>query len=223
MSFIDALNTRQALVDKIGRDAAYLCLAVSLFIEEPDVDQLASEGLTDGGNDKKIDFIYHDANLKKLIFAQGYLTEKKKDEAPANKASDLNTACAWLISGNPDLVPEKLRDIINTFREAINSGEIESIDLVYVHNLPESVNVSRELQTAESHLRAAINKENISIRAHELGKTKIEHLFAAQDSHIEVVDEIEFPAEIGISQSGANWTAGVATIKAGWLHDLYQK
>ncbi|MCZ8278200.1 MAG: AIPR family protein [Acetobacteraceae bacterium] len=223
MSFTDALKTRQSLVDKVGLESAYLSLAVALFIEEADVDSLASVGLTEGGNDKKIDFIYHDPNSKRLVFAQGYMSKKLKDEAPSNKASDLNTACAWLLSGNLATVPERLREIIRGFRAALDEGEIDSIDLLYVHNLPESVNVSRELQTVESHLRTTLSNDRISVRSHELGKARIEHLFRAQDSHIEVTDDIPFPWEIGIIQNGDNWSAGVATIEANWLHGLYEK
>ena len=223
MSFTDALKTRQSLIDKIGHDGAYLCLAVALFIEEPDVDSLASAGLTEGGNDKKIDLIYHDSNSKRLVFAQGYLAQNLKDTAPSNKASDLNTACAWLLSGDLSLVPDKLRGIISGFRLAIEEGDIEAIDLLYVHNLRESLNVARELQTAESHLRTTLNDERITVRSHELGKNKIDHLFAAQDSHIEVIGDIEFPWDIGITQKGDNWTAGVATIEAKWLHGLYER
>lgn len=223
MSFTGALKTRQSLIDKIGHDEAYLCLAVALFIEEPDVDSLASEGLTEGGNDKKIDFIYHDTSSKRLVFAQGYVAKTTKDEAPSNKASDLNTACAWLLSGDLALVPEKLKDIIKGFRAALEEGEIDSIDLLYVHNLPESVNVSRELQTVENHLRTTLANDKITVRSHELGKAKIEHLFRAQDSHIEVTDDIPFPWEIGITQRGDNWSAGVATIEANWLHSLYER
>jgi hypothetical protein len=223
MSFTGALKTRQSLIDKIGHDEAYLCLAVALFIEEPDVDSLASEGLTEGGNDKKIDFIYHDPNSKRLVFAQGYVAKTMKDEAPSNKASDLNTACAWLLSGDLALVPEKLKEIVKGFRSALEEGEIDAIDLLYVHNLPESVNVSRELQTVENHLRTTLANEKITVRSHELGKAKIEYLFRAQDSHIEVTDDISFPWEIGITQRGDNWSAGVATIEANWLHGLYEK
>lgn len=225
MSFIDALTTRKALIEKIGYDEAYLCLATALFIEESDVDLLASEGLTEGGNDKKIDVIYRDSSAKRLIFAQGYLANtpktKAKDEAPSNKASDLNTACAWLLSGDITTVPEKLRQIIADLRIAIDDDEIEIIDLLYVHNLPESVNVSRELHTVENHLRTTLANDKITVRASELGKNKIEHLFSAQDSHIEITDNVDFPGKIGITQTGDTWNAGVATIKAEWLHDLY--
>lgn len=116
-----------------------------------------------------------------------------------------------------------MREIIKQFRIAIEAGEIENIDLLYVHNLPESINVSRELQTVEGHFRTTLSNENIAVRSHELGKTKIDHLFSAQDSHIEVKEPIDFPSEIGIRQNGDNWTAGVATVRAEWLHALYEK
>ena len=223
MTFVDALHTRQALVNSIGEDSAYLCLAVALFLEETEVDRLASEGLTEGGNDKKIDFIYYDAGSKRLVFAQGYLAKKARDEAPSNKASDLNTACAWLLSGDLTSVPDKLRDIISTCRAAIHNGDIENIDLLYVHNLPESINVSRELQAVEGYLRSSLPDGVATVRSHELGKTKIEHLFSAQESHIEITAEITFHGEIQLTQKGGNWAASLATIDASWLHDLYGK
>jgi AIPR protein len=92
-----------------------------------------------------------------------------------------------------------------------------------VHNLPESINVARELQTAEEHLRSTLGNEKILIKSHELGRTRVEHLFAAQESHIEVTEEISFPAQIGITQKGKTWNAGVATISGQWAHDLYTK
>ncbi|MBY6201765.1 AIPR family protein [Maritalea mobilis] len=223
MSFEDALSSRQGLVESVSYEGAYIAQAIALFIEEPDVLALASEGFTDGSNDKKIDFIYHDVEGRRLIFAQGYYSKSKKDSAPANKASDLNTAAAWIVSGNLDQVPENIRNTISGFRQSLADGEIEQIDLIYVHNLPESVNVALELQTVEAHLRQALANENITVRSHELGKPKLDHLFAAQDSHIEVKDDIDFPFEVGIEESGSNWQAGVATITGEWIKSLYEK
>ena len=111
MTFVDAVNARKALVDKVGFHDSYLVLAVAMFIEEPDAEALASSALTEGGNDKKIDLIHIDKDSRRLVFAQGYMGTKKNDSAPANKASDLNTACAWLISGDLATVPLKLKSI----------------------------------------------------------------------------------------------------------------
>lgn len=223
LSFQDAVNARTDLIAEVGNDNAYLVTAVGLFIDDPDLDALASAGLTEGTNDKKIDLIFHDKETKRLVFAQGYMAKKNNDSAPANKASDLNTACAWLLSGDISTVPPKLKQIIADFREAISENEIDYIDLLYVHNLPESVNVSRELQTVEEHLRNTLSNDKILVKSYEFGEHKLNALFAAQDSHIEVMDEITFPGVIGIKQNGKNWSAGVGTVSGDWIHLLFTK
>jgi hypothetical protein len=223
VTFVDAVNARKALVDKVGFHDAYLVLAVAMFIEEPDAEALASSALTEGGNDKKIDLIHIDRDARRLVFAQGYMGTKKNDSAPANKASDLNTACAWLISGDLSTVPPKLSSIVEESRSAILAGDIDFIDLLYVHNLPNSINVARELQTVEDHLRVTLANEKILVKSHELGSARLEHLFAAQESHIAVSDDIPFPSEIGITQSGATWAAGVATVSGEWVSGLYAR
>ena len=151
------------------------------------------------------------------------MSTKNSDSAPANKASDLNTACAWLLAGDVSLVPAKLREIILACRSAIEQGEVDFIDLLYVHNLPESVNVSRELQTAEEYLRTNIANDRVLVKSHEFGRSKIQHLLAAQDSHIEVMDKIPFPGKLGIVEKGGTWNAAVTTISGSWVHELYAK
>lgn len=143
VNYLNAFKAKSDLIHKLGEDAAYLAWSMALYLDHPDPEELASESLTDGGDDKKIDFIRMDPDLKKIVFAQGYYSSKKVDKAKANKASDLNTASAWLLSGNLQEVPTMLRDIIDDCRVAIESEEIEQVDLLYVHNLPESVNVAR--------------------------------------------------------------------------------
>lgn len=223
MTFEEAVAARKTLVDQVGYDDAHLVMAIALFIEEQDAEALAASALTEGGNDKKIDLIYHDKDARRLVFAQGYLSKKNNDAAPANKASDLNTACAWLLAGDLKIVPEKLRTIVQEGRVALAAGEIDSIDLLYVHNLPESINVARELQTVEAYFKSAIANDKVTIKSYELGRTRLEHLFSAQDSHIAVMEDIEFPGKIGIREKGNTWSAAVATISGAWVHDLYTK
>lgn len=223
MNMDDALLANQQLVTEVGRDSAYLVIAVALFLEESDLNGLAAAGLTEGGNDKKIDFIYHDVDARRIVFAQGYMSTKNSDSAPANKASDMNTACAWLLAGDVTTVPAKLREIILSCRNAIDNGEIDFIDLLYIHNLPESVNVSRELQTVEEYLRVNIGNESVIVKSHELGRSRIEYLLSSQDSHIEVMDKISLPSSLGIIEKGGTWSAGVTTVAGNWVHDLFAK
>ena len=212
-----------SLIKSLGEGNAHLVWVMGLYLEEPDLEALASEGLTDGNNDKKIDFIYLDRDGKRIVFAQGYYAENlSKNAAPANKASDLNTAAAWLLSGDSALVPHPLATIITACREALAEGDVESIELLYVHNLPESINVNRELQTAAAHMRKALGEDStIRVFPRELGNSTIDHLFATQDSHIEVKVEIHCPAKAFFTETGPQWDASVLSVPGLWLHQLF--
>ncbi len=223
MPYVDIFEKKKGLIAKVGTDKAHLAWAMALYLEDADVDGLAAVALTDGPDDKKIDFIYIDRDAKRIVFAQGFYATKQRDTAPSNKAADLNTAIAWLLSGDITIVPETIRLIISDCREAIEKEEIDSIELLYVHNLPESVNVSRELQTAEEHLKKIVQAKPISVRAIELGATRIQHLYDSQDSHIDVKDEVEFPSEIAFEEAGPKWKAYVSSVPGTWLHTAYTR
>lgn len=226
MNYITAFQNNTELIQKFGEANAYLAWSMALYLDYPDAEQLASESLTDGGDDKKIDFIRLDWDSKRIVFAQGYYSSKKVDSAPANKASDLNTASAWLISGNLDEVPDRLKAIIRDCRIALNNGssDIEQIDLLYVHNLPESINVSRELNTVASYLLKSLSGEaNINVVTRELGTEALERLYSAQESSIAVKDSIECPTKIQFIEEGPSWKSGIFSIPGLWLRDIFNK
>lgn len=223
MRYLEAFAKETGLIQSLGEDKAYLSWVMAQYLEEADIEALASVGLTDGPDDKKIDFIFLDHDAKRLVFSQGFYANKQRDSAPANKASDLNTAVAWLLSGDVSIIPDNLRSIFQSCREALAAEEIDAIEMLYVHNLPESVNVTRELQTVEEHLRKAIAAPTISVRAIELGAPKTQHLFDAQDSHIEVKEDIEFPSSFALTEKGPSWTAYVASVPGIWLHQIFNK
>ena len=224
MSYETAFQANDSLIKSLGEGNAYLIWALGLYLEEPDLEALASEALTDGPNDKKIDFFYLDKGNQRLIIAQGYYSSSQRDAAPANKASDLNTATAWLFSGDLSGIPIQLRPAIEAFRQAFNEGDIQFIELLYVHNLPESVNVTRELQTAADHLRSyGGNSQAVAVTGRELGRSRIEYLFTTQESHIAVKDDIQCPAVVSFTESGPSWRAYVLSVPGSWLHGLFSK
>ena len=94
MQHINSFKTNQDLIKKYGENKAYLIWVLSLYLDFPDRFSLGEESLTDGTDDKKIDFIRLDFDAKKIVFAQGYYSTRKVDSAPSNKAADLNTAAA---------------------------------------------------------------------------------------------------------------------------------
>lgn len=115
-----------------------------------------------------------------------------------------------------------MKEIIIDCREALTQGEIEQIDLLYVHNLPESVAVSRELTTAATHILNSLPSESdIKIIYKELGIENIEKLFAEIGSSIVVMNKIECPSKIMFSETGPQWKSHVLTIPGSWLRDQF--
>jgi AIPR protein len=224
MNYINVFRANKALIEKYGVSNAYLIWVMGLYLDYPDIEELASECLTDNGDDKKIDLIKLDLDNKKIVFAQGYHSERKVDSAPANKASDLNTASAWLISGDTNNIPSPLKEIIQNCRQAIENGEIEQIDLLYVHNLSESVSVLKELRTAADHLTRSLPKEKgIVVFAKELGLKETEDLFSEQSSQIVIKEEIDCPAELQYEETGPDWSSGILSIPGSWLREQFLK
>lgn len=221
-----AFRANEPLIRRLGLHSAHLIWALGLYLEESDLEALAGEALTDGPNDRKLDFIYLDTDNRRILFAQGYFSDavSPKDSAPANKAADLNTAAAWLFSGNLDHVPEQMRPAIDACRIALQDGEVEQIELFYVHNLPESVNVTRELQTAADHLWKGLQSPSgLIVVGRELGQSLIETLYASRESHIEVKEKVACPAKILFNESGPHWRASVLSVPGAWLHELFNK
>lgn len=224
MNHIEVFKKNVDLIGMIGEGNTHLVWAVALYLDEPNLNQIASESLNDDHDDKKIDFIRLDVDSKRIVFAQGYYSERGVDKAPANKASDLNTASAWLISGNLDDVPEFLREIIKDCRQALENGDVEQIDLLYVHNLPESINVSRELETVATHLRRSLPEDSsINIVSRELGIETLERLYSTQESSIKVQDKLICPTKVAFIEKGPTWKAGTLSAPAAWLRELVHK
>jgi len=95
-SFIGPLLADPVL-SKYGKNALPL-FAVALHLDVEDVASFATESLTDHPADKKADIIYINEAEGVACVAQGYTAQDwGKQEAPANKASDLNTAASWLL------------------------------------------------------------------------------------------------------------------------------
>jgi hypothetical protein len=99
MYHLDEYNKHTELKAKYGSNA-YMLWVLGMYLDEPDLEALAGRSLTDGGNDKCLDFIEIDKTGQKIVVAQGYFSEKAGDKAPAKKASDLTIAASWLAHGD---------------------------------------------------------------------------------------------------------------------------
>jgi len=130
--------------------------ALALRFNLEDVASVAADSITDGNDDKKCDILYINKEEQVAIIAQCYMSSKQKGQAPANKASDLNTAVNWLLQRDINELPDSIRSHALELRNGINDGGIKQVYVWYIHNLPEAASVRDELKTVEATLSAAI-------------------------------------------------------------------
>lgn len=201
--------------------------ALSLRFDIDDIHSVAAESITDGSDDKKCDLIFIDSDEGVAVVAQCYFSSKDRRSAPANKASDLNTAIGWLLQRPTRDLPERLRPAATELRSAIADGSVTRFEAWYVHNLPESVNVRDELDTVQTTTRAALNSafpdSRVAISTSEIGATAFETLYRETLSPILVSDEFKIEIESGFPVETGTWQAFVTAIPAKFLHRIYNK
>lgn len=208
-------------------DNALLLYALQIKFALEDIDEVASNSLVDGPNDKKIDLLYIDPELELAVIAQSYFSRVERQEAPVNKASDLNTGISWLLSRHINELPERIRSGAMELRESITSNSIKEILIWYVHNLPESTNVKNELKTVEntlySILQTHFNSKRIAIRAIEVGIDTIESWYQDLTIPIQINDELKLENIKGFELNESKWESFTASIMGSFFYDLYQR
>lgn len=203
-------------------DNALPLYALSLYLDVEDVASFATESLTDHPADKKADVIYINEAEGVACVAQGHTAMNwGKPEAPANKASDLNTAAAWLLQTPIGDVPNQIRAHAKLLRDSIHKQTVTRLIFAYAHNASESANVEGELK-AVSHLVNGLNL-GAEIEVVELGLRTIETLYLTSLGSIQITDELEFPGKHIISEKGPGWSAFVISLNGSTLHALYDK
>ena len=210
---------------------AHMLYALQLRFDIGDINAEASESLTDTSDDKKCDLIYVDSDNGIAVIAQGFYRSSDTfgQAAPANKASDLNTAAAWVLNNTPDNLPETIREQVSTLHDAINDDKIRIIYFWYVHNFDEQNNsqVKEELSnvtlTAKNALEKNFPRAEVQVESIEVGNTRIESWFNSSNNPISlsddyIVDTIGSGFEIGTTE----WRAYVTAVSSKWLHNLYK-
>ncbi|MBS1057250.1 AIPR family protein [Gluconobacter kondonii] len=219
-----AYQSRQDL--KIYKDNGLALFALSLHFGVDDLDTIAAESITDGGDDKKCDVVYINKEDKYAVLIQCYQSQTEKQSAPCNKACDLNTAIGWLLQRNLEEIPDKLRSAATDIRSGFESGEIDNFYIWYVHNLPESRNVEEELKTVQQHAATIVGdvfKKGIQVQALEVGTNRLEQWYEETLSPILVNEEISIDTVGGYNLEGPNWTSFSTAIPTEFLYNLYKK
>ncbi|GKW02759.1 hypothetical protein PEC301877_15740 [Pectobacterium carotovorum subsp. carotovorum] len=112
-------------------------------------------------------------------------------------------------------------------RHKVLAGEIKTLHIWYIHNLPESQNVKNELitvqQTAKTILTNDFKKEKIEVHTNEISNEILTEWYNDSLSPI-LVDEIYvLDIEGGYEVSGEKWKSYCTPIPAKFLHKAYKK
>ncbi|MCJ7651710.1 MAG: hypothetical protein MUP85_24155 [Candidatus Lokiarchaeota archaeon] len=165
-TFWNAFKSRKDL-EKYDENALLL-FGLQLRFNIEDIETFAAESLTGSSNDKKVDLVYIDEESGNIVIAQSYLSKRTdKSAAPSNKACDLNTAVTWLINQPIEDIPDNLRTHAEALRDVLKKEEINKLEIWYLHNLPESKNVEKELSAVEQSAYAAL-KQSLGISSIEI-------------------------------------------------------
>ncbi len=223
-SWETAFAARSDLAEYGDNSLGLFALALRFGIE--DLTTVAAESITDGNDDKKCDIIYIDRDNGIAVIAQCYKSARPKFSAPSNKASDLNTAAAWLLQRPIKDLPERIKSSAEELREALKAKQINEINFWYVHNLAESDNVKNEIDTvmhtAQSILSNHFPDCQAKIHGLEIGKKKFEEWYNDTLSPILVSDEFEIVISSGFEVEGPEWKAFVTTVPARFLRRTYR-
>jgi len=225
-SFYPNYASRNDLIDRYG-DNALLLYALQIKYSIEDIGEVATDSLVDGSDDKKADLVYINGENEEAVIAQGFLSQKDRDEGPANKASDLNTAVTWLLTRQIEDLPNRLKSAARELRRRINDNEIKRITVWYSHNCPESENVNQELisveHTLSSILREHHSDKNIESHSKEVGLETLEAWYQGLTIPILMTQEIIVSNCEGFESFGEDWTSFSTSISASGLYYLFQE
>jgi hypothetical protein len=225
MGIMEAFKGRADL-EAYGNNALLL-FALELNFGIEDIHSVAAESITDGKDDKKCDLIYIDIDSKKALVAQSYYSASEKSEAPANKASDLNTAAGCALSADIDTVPLRLKPAIQKLRDSISNGTIIDLQFWYVHNCNESENVKKELIVVNSTLHSAVASffpdkiDSVLVSVKEVGIETLESWYQSQTMTILVSDDFDIEVPGGYEVEEDKWKAFITSVPGSWLYDVF--
>jgi hypothetical protein len=203
--------------------------ALQLRFDADDPEEFA-DSITEGVGDHKADIVHVEEDFRVAVIAQVYTTsDLGKSTPPINKASDLNTAAAWIIDpAVTETLPADVRSAAALLHAAIEDGSIDTIEFWYVHNLPDSADVQTELNkvatTANALLKDAFRDlgSGIDCRGVQVGRNALDELYARRTQRVFIEDEISVPAAGQvIPAEGERWRAVCTSVPGMWLRDLY--
>ncbi len=220
-----AYKTLEELADY--KDNALGLFALGLRFGLDDLSSIAVDAVTDGSDDKKLDIVFINSEEEYAVIGQCYYSNKDRQTAPSNKASDLNTGVAWLLQRNIDEVPSRIKSAAINLRELIKEGSIKNIYLWYVHNLPESHQAEDELITVQQTTEAMLAREypaiKVNVSHNEVGTSTLQEWYEDCKTPILINESVTLKTIGGYEINGNGWKSYSTAIQARDLARLYKK
>lgn len=188
------------------------------------------ETVTDGGQDKKCDIFYVDEALRTAVIAQAYESQAPKDNPPVNKATDLHAAVSWLIDpASATALNPRMQSAAAELKSAIEDGDIDTIEVWFVHNSPSNKDVDSELAQVARTTKALLNTTygeaavGIACVAVQVSADELDNWWARRSAQILIEDLVEVPATEIVWESGPDWRAALTSVQGRWLKELHDR
>ncbi|MFF0547689.1 AIPR family protein [Streptomyces sp. NPDC004311] len=225
----DALESALAQRDDLNRykAAKRMLFALQLSLDLEDIHSVAATALTDGPDDKSCDLVYIDRDSRSMILAQGYEAGNVDQlQAPLTKGTSLHQAVNWLFGSTTENgVPLRLRSAWRELHDALTEGALQTIEIWFVHNLPENMQIAEEMQAVANATYGIIssryNVEGLSVTGAEVGRNTLSDRYEGSRTPILVGDTFEIPVSGTFTETGDNWSALCASIPASWLREQF--
>lgn len=203
---------------------AYGVYGLCLYANMPDYMEVATEAITEGGNDKDCDLCLIDTEAGDAFIVQTTLSEEwNKKTASTNKADDLLTAVSWLLTKPYKRIPHDLRPKAIELQESLARHEITQLHLLFVHNCQESADVEEALATVAASAKTLVGDQSVEVAALEIGLPRLQHYFNSLTKQIVVEKKVTFPLQGFLEEKGDGWEAIQTTIGGALLHDLWKE
>jgi hypothetical protein len=203
---------------------AYGVYALCLYANLPDFTEVATESLTEGGDDKDCDLCLIDSEAGDAFIVEATVGDEwNKASASTNKADDLLTALSWLLKKPYKAIPPTIRPKAIELQEALARKEIKHLHLLFVHNCRESTDAADALATVAASGKTLIGDPAVTVAALEIGLPLLQHFYNSLTKQIVVEKKITFAVNGILEEKGEGWAAVQTTIDGSILHDLWKE
>ncbi|ELL0574233.1 AIPR family protein [Vibrio fluvialis] len=201
--------------------------ALELRVQHNDICSIASDIITEGGDDENIDILFVDEDNGAIYAIQSFQSPQlRHDGARPNKARDSSYACTALFDMDIDTIPDRIKNQVKAARAALASGSIKSVYIWFLNNCPEKDENARIMsgigQSAVNSLRHKYPEHNIVVSAKEVGLETLDSMYKDQLDAILVTEKIAMNNNPGFIEYGINgWVSFCTSLPGRFLKELY--